>query len=51
MRTNSHPLSFADFSIRKRKQTRTGIFLQRANSVINWNFANEIHEILYRNEL
>ena len=51
MRTNSHPASFADFSLRKKKQTRTWIFLERANTVIDFRFSNKIHDMLYSNEL
>jgi len=51
MRTNSHPATFADFSLRRQRRTRTWTFLQRANSVIDWRFTDKIHSFLYEKEL
>ena len=47
MRDNSKPASFADYSLRKGKQTRTETFLKRLDEIIDWSFISKIHKDLY----
>lgn len=47
MITNSKQISFADFSFRKYKRTRTETFLQRALQIVDLSFTKEIHKKLY----
>jgi len=47
MQSNTSPPSFADLSLRKHKITRTGAFLEKANSIIDFSFTAEWHEELH----
>lgn len=48
MRTNSKPISFADFLANPRtKVTRTEKFLQRVNDLIDFSFTAKIHEQIH----
>lgn len=47
MQHNTAPPSFADVSLRKRKVTRTGAFLEKANAIIDFSFTASWHEELH----
>lgn len=50
MDNNTKPLTFADFSLRKVKVTRTRAFLEKVNQMVDFSFATKLHKKIHRSD-
>lgn len=50
MYTATKPMTFADFSLRKKKVTRTESFLEKVNQIVDFRFAGKLHKRLHRTD-